>query len=263
MVGRRPWAFAVLVTGLYVFLLAPIAVVVPLSFSGDTYLTFPPASWSTRWYAAMLGNRELVGAFRTSVGLASLVTVLALATGVPAAYAVARGSFPGRHLLATLFTAPLLLPSVILGLAMLLTFSGWGLVGSYPGLVLAHLVLCTPYVVRIMTTALTTLPPGVEEAAATLGASPGVVFRKVTAPLLLPAVTASAVLSFLISFDEVVVSLFVTGPRLTTLPVAIFTYVDTRTDPLVAAVSVVLVAATLGGVVLIERTIGLRRAVSG
>lgn len=262
MVGRRPWLSRLLVAALYVFLLAPIAVVVPLSFSGDTYLAFPPETWSTRWYGAMLEHDGIVRAFRTSVGLASLVTVLALATGVPAAYAIARGSFPGRDVLATAFTAPLLLPSVILGLAMLLTFSGWGLVGSYPGLVLAHLVLCTPYVVRIMTTALSTLPPGVEEAAASLGASPAVVFRRVTLPLLLPAVTASAVLSFLISFDEVVVSLFVTGPRLTTLPVEIFNYVDTQTDPLVAAVSVVLVAATLVGVVLIERTVGLRRAVA-
>jgi putative spermidine/putrescine transport system permease protein len=263
MVGRRPWIGGAVVTALYAFLLAPIAIVVPLSFSGDTYLTFPPTSWSLRWYAAMLDHAGIVRAFWTSFALAATVTVLSLACGVPAAYAIARGRFPGRDLLATLFTAPLLLPSVILGVAILLTFSSWGLLGTYPGLVLAHLVLCTPYVVRIMTTALATLPPGVEEAAQSLGAPPAVVFRRVTAPLVAPAVVASAVLSFLISFDEVVVSLFVTGPRLTTLPVEIFTYVDTRTDPLIAAVSVVLVAATLSGVVLIERTVGLRRAVGG
>jgi putative spermidine/putrescine transport system permease protein len=261
MVGRRLHVFPLVVVALYVFLLAPIVVVVPLSFSGESYLAFPPVSWSTRWYRAMFTNAALVRAFWTSLGLAAVVTALALASGVPAAYAIARGRFPGRDLLATVFTAPLLVPSVILGLALLLTFSGWGLVGTYPGVVLAHLVLCTPYVVRIMTTALVTLPPGVEEAAATLGASPTVVFRRVTAPLLAPAVTASAALSFLVSFDEVVVSLFVTGPRLTTLPVAIFNYVDTRTDPLVAAVSVVLVVATLAGVVLIDRSVGLRRAV--
>jgi putative spermidine/putrescine transport system permease protein len=263
MVGERTRAFHWLVAALYVFLLAPIAIVVPLSFSGDTYLAFPPETWSARWYGAMLEHEGLVRAFRASLALASVVTVLSLACGIPAAYAVARGTFPGRDTLAALLTAPLLLPSVILGLAMLLTFSGWGLLGTYPGLVLAHLVLCTPYVVRIMATALATVPVGVEDAAATLGARPGVVFRRVTMPLVAPAVVASAALSFLISFDEVVVSLFVTGPRLTTLPVEIFNYVDTKTDPLIAAVSVVLVTATLGGVVLIERTIGLRRAVGG
>jgi putative spermidine/putrescine transport system permease protein len=261
MVGERRRAFAVVVAALYVFLLAPIVVVVPLSFSGDTYLAFPPSSWSTRWYQAMFDHAGLVRAFWTSLGIAAIVTALALAGGIPAAHALARGRFPGRDLLVTAFTAPLLMPSVILGLALLLAFSGWGLVGTYPGVVLAHLVLCAPYVVRVMTTALVTLPAGVEEAAATLGAPPAVVFRRVTAPLLAPAVLASAALSFLVSFDEVVVSLFVTGPRLTTLPVEIFNYVDTRTDPLVAAVSVVLVATTLAGVVLIDRTVGLRRAV--
>lgn len=263
MVGSSRVGIGALVIALYVFLLAPIAIVLPLSFSGDTYLSFPPASWSLRWYSALLSHDGLKDAFAVSVLLASVVTLLALVCGIPAAYALARGRFRGRDALLAFFTAPLLLPSVILGLALLLTFSSWGLLGSYPGLALAHLVLCTPYVVRIMTTALSTLPPGVEDAAATLGAAPAVVFRRVTLPLLLPAITASAVLSFLISFDEVVVSLFVTGPRLVTLPVEIFTYVDTRTDPLVAAVSVVLVAATLAGVVAIERAVGLRRAVGG
>lgn len=263
MVGTSRYGFGAVVIALYVFLLAPIAIVLPLSFSADTYLAFPPTAWSLRWYGALLSHDGLTGAFRVSLAIASVVTALALLCGVPAAYALARGTFRGRDGLLALFTAPLLLPSVILGLALLLTFSSWGLLGTYPGVVLAHLVLCTPYVVRIMTTALTTLPPGVEDAAATLGAAPGVVFRRVTLPLLLPAVTASAVLSFLISFDEVVVSLFVTGPRLTTLPVEIFNYVDTRTDPLIAAVSVVLVAGTLAGVVLIERAVGLRRAVGG
>jgi putative spermidine/putrescine transport system permease protein len=263
MVGASRYGFRAVVVALYVFLLAPIAIVLPLSFSADTYLAFPPTAWSLRWYGALLSHDGLIGAFRTSVALASVVTALALACGTPAAYALARGTFRGRDALLALFTAPLLLPSVILGLALLLTFSSWGLLGSYPGVVLAHLVLCTPYVVRIMTTALATLPPGVEDAAATLGAPPGLVFRRVTLPLLLPAVTASAVLSFLISFDEVVVSLFVTGPRLVTLPVEIFNYVDTRTDPLIAAVSVVLVTGTLAGVALIERAVGLRRAVGG
>lgn len=263
MVGASRYGFRAVVVALYGFLLAPIAIVVPLSFSADTYLTFPPTAWSLRWYGALLSHDGLIGAFRVSVALASIVTALALACGTPAAYALARGTFRGRDALLALFTAPLLLPSVILGLALLLTFSSWGVLGTYPGVVLAHLVLCTPYVVRIMATALATLPPGVEDAAATLGAAPGVVFRRITLPLLLPAVTASAVLSFLVSFDEVVVSLFVTGPRLTTLPVEIFNYVDTRTDPLIAAVSVVLVAGTLAGVALIERAVGLRRAVGG
>ncbi|MFN8058595.1 MAG: ABC transporter permease [Vicinamibacterales bacterium] len=263
MVGSSRVGFGCLVALLYAFLLAPILLVVPLSFSGDSYLAFPPSSWSTRWYEALLGHDAMIEAFWVSLGVASTVTGLSLVTGLPAAYALTRGTFPGRDATMTLVTAPLLLPSVILGLAILLAFSRWGLIGTYPGIVLAHLVLTTPYVVRIMSTALSTLPPSVEDAAATLGADPATVFRRVTLPLLVPAVSASAALCFLISFDEVVVSLFVTGPRIATLPVAIFTYVDTRTDPMIAAVSVVLVVGTLSGVVLIERTVGLSRALGG
>jgi putative spermidine/putrescine transport system permease protein len=261
MVGRSSIGFRTLIVGLYVFLLAPILIVLPLSFSGDPYLSFPPESWGMRWYREMLRHDGIIEAFGVSVGLAAVVTAGSLAAGVPAAYALGRYRFPGRDAVLTIFTAPLLLPSIVLGLAILLAFAGWGLLGTYQGLALAHLVITTPYVVRIMSTAFAHLPPSVEEAAATLGAPPGVVFRRVTLPLLLPALAASAALSFLISFDEVVVSLFVTGPRIATLPVAIFNYVDTRTDPMIAAVSVVLVAGTLAAVVAIEKTVGLSRAI--
>ena len=142
---------------------------------------------------------------------------------MPAAYALRRWRFPGRDALLSLFTAPLLLPSIVLGLAILLVFANAGLLGTYAGLVAAHLVVTTPYVMRIMTTAFATLPPSVEEAAAMLGAPPLTVFRRVTLPLLAPGFVASAALSFLISFDEVVISLFITGPRLKTLPVEILT----------------------------------------
>lgn len=234
-------------------------IVVPLSFSNDSYLVFPPQSWGVRWYAAMFSHDRLLQAFRVSLTIAAVVTVLSLAVGVPAAYALRRWRFPGRDALLSLFTAPLLLPSIVLGLAILLVFANAGLLGTYAGLVAAHLVVTTPYVMRIMTTAFATLPPSVEEAAAMLGAPPLTVFRRVTLPLLAPGFVASAALSFLISFDEVVISLFITGPRLKTLPVEIFDYVESRTDPMTAAVSVMLIVATLCIVFLIERTLGLSR----
>ena len=157
----------------------------------------------------------------------------------------------------SLFTAPLLLPSIVLGLAILLVFVPARLLGTYAGIIIAHLIVTTPSVVRIMTTAFSTIPPSVEDAAAMLGASPLTVFRRVTLPLMLPGLVASAALSFLLSLDEVVITLFITGPRLRTLPVEIFKYVESQTDPMIAAVSVVLVAATLVIIMLIERTLGL------
>jgi len=119
----------------------------------------------------------------------------------------------------------------------------------------------TPYVIRIMITAFSTLPPSVEEAATMLGASPFTVFRRITLPLMMPGLVASAALSFLLSFDEVVISLFITGPRMTTLPVEIFNYVESRTDPMTASISVVLIAATLLIIFVIERTLGLSRTI--
>lgn len=259
MIGKMSLPFKILVALLYLFLLAPILVVLPLSFSNDSFLTFPPESWGLRWYAAMFSHSGLINAFWVSLLIAVTVTVLGLLAGVPAALAIRRYEFRGRDLVLNLFTAPLLLPSIVLGLAILLVFVQARLLGTYAGLVIAHLIVTTPYVVRIMLTAFSTLPPSVEEAATMLGASPFTVFRRITLPLMMPGFVASAALSFLLSFDEVVISLFITGPRMRTLPVEIFDYVESRTDPMTAAISVVLVAATLLIIFLIERTLGLSR----
>ncbi|MGU3401129.1 ABC transporter permease [Brucellaceae bacterium D45D] len=261
MIGSTSLPFRILIGLLYLFLLAPILVVVPLSFSNDNYLTFPPQSWGVRWYVEMLNHDMLIQAFWISLGIACVVTVLSLLAGIPAAYAIRRYQFRGREALLNLFTAPLLLPSIVLGLAILLVFVRLELLGTFTGLVIAHLIVTTPYVIRIMITAFSTLPPSVEEAATMLGASPFTVFRRITLPLMMPGLVASAALSFLLSFDEVVISLFITGPRMTTLPVEIFNYVESRTDPMTAAISVVLIAATLLIILVIERTLGLSRTI--
>lgn len=261
MIGRLTFPFKALVACLYLFLLAPILIVLPLSFSNDSFLTFPPQSWGLRWYAAMFSHRGLVDALWVSLGVATTVTILGLIAGVPAAFAIRRYQFIGRDLVLNIFTAPLLLPSIVLGLAILLVFVQARLLGTYTGLVIAHLIVTTPYVIRIMLTAFSTLPPSVEEAATMLGASPFTVFRRITLPLMMPGFVASAALSFLLSFDEVVISLFITGPRMRTLPVEIFDYVESQTDPMTAAVSVVLVAATLLIIFLIERTLGLSKTI--
>lgn len=261
MIGKMSLPFLLLVLALYVFLLAPLLIVFPLSFSNDQFLTFPPESWGIKWYVEMFHHEGMIKAFRVSMVLAAIVTLISMAVGIPAAYAIKRFEFRGRDVLANLFTAPLLLPSIVLGLTILLVFVRWRLLSTYTGLTLAHLTVTTPYVIRIMMTSFSTLPPSVEEAATMLGASPLTVFRRVTLPLMMPGVVASAALSFLMSFDETVISLFITGPRLRTLPVAIFDYVESRTDPMTAAISVVLIAATLAIIIVIERTMGLGRTV--
>jgi putative spermidine/putrescine transport system permease protein len=184
---------------------------------------------------------------------------VALLVGLPAALAVARGHAP--PLVAVLLSAPLLLPTLVLGLALLMALQPLALVATWPGLVLAHLVVVLPFVVRIMTTSLAALPVELEAAAATLGATPLRAFWRITLPLALPGVIAAATLAFLVSFDEVVISLFLVGPRLTTLSVALFRYTESRTDPLVAAVAVTLIVMTGAVVFTVDRLVGFSRAV--
>lgn len=244
---------------LFLFLLAPVLLVFPISFSGEQILSFPPESWSFRWYAALANNSEMMSAFTTSLGLALVVTVLSLAIGIPAAYAIVRLKVAGSQIWYNLFTAPLLLPTIVLGLAILIIFASTGLLGTFTGLVIGHLVVTLPYALRVLAVSLGNLELACEEAASSLGAKPLTVVRRVTLPMMAPGIVATAVLAFLVSFDEVVITMFLAGPRLTTLPVALFHHVESQADPLVASVSVLLVLLTLAIVLIVDRTLGLTR----
>jgi putative spermidine/putrescine transport system permease protein len=246
----------------YALLLSPVFVVAAVSFSAGQFLSFPPPGLSTRWYAALFANAEIMSALATSVLLAAIVASLALLLALPAAYAIARLQFPGRRALSDLIAAPLLLPSLVLGLALLLALQPLKLVATWPGLVLAHLTLAVPFAVRILTTAIAAVPAELEAAARTLGASPFSAALRVTLPLSAPGMLAAGALCFLISFDETVISLFLVGPRLTTLPVELFRYTESRTDPLVAALSMLLIGVALAIVLLVDRAAGLTRTLS-
>ncbi|WP_372618552.1 ABC transporter permease [Falsiroseomonas sp.] len=257
---RPGWVLRLAAMAGYALLLAPALVVAVISFSAGDFLTFPPPGLSTRWYAALFSNGELMTALRNSAVLALLVASIALLAGIPAAYAIARLRFPGRDTIATLLVAPLLLPSLVLGLALLLALQPLKLAATWPGLVLAHSMVALPFAVRIMTTAFGAVPRDVEEAAWTLGATPFRAALRVTLPIAAPGALAAGALCFLVSFDETVISLFLVGPRLSTLPVEMFRYAETRTDPLVAALAMALIAVALVVVLLVERLVGFTRA---
>lgn len=259
-IHKTSWPMKFLVFVLFLYLLAPVILVFPISFSGDQVLRFPPTSWSTRWYTALFENSVMLRAFWTSVILASIVTVLSIAFAIPAAWVMTRLDFRGKDLLFNLFTAPLLLPTIVLGLAILIVFAGFGLLATMHGLVFAHLVVTLPYALRVLAVSLSTQDRSCEEAARTLGATPLTVFFRITLPMLAPGIVASAALCFLVSFDEVVITLFLTGPRISTLPVELYNYVFNQADPLVAAASVLLILLTLGVIMIVERAMGLGKA---
>ncbi|MFE4834538.1 ABC transporter permease [Arthrobacter sp. NPDC056691] len=256
------WLIRAGVTLIFLFLLAPILITVVISFSADNILKFPPTGWSFKWYATLFANRDFKGAFQVSLMVAGGASLLAAAVSIPAAMAIARGKFRGKTAVESFFLAPLLVPAIVVGLGLLLVFSPLGLKGTYQGLILANAGLVIPYVIRTTLLSLTTMDARCEEAAQTLGAPPLTVFRTVTLPLIIPGVLSGVVLAFLLTFDEAVVSLFLVSSRVRTLPIAMFDYVQTRTDPQLAAVSTLLIVLSLVIVVVIERIIGLRRVLT-
>jgi putative spermidine/putrescine transport system permease protein len=253
----------VLVAAVFLFLLGPVILVFPISFSADSIIGWPPSGWSLRWYEALLDERALIASLGNSLILAAVVGIISIVTGMMAAMALVRHRFAGRDLIMTFLTAPLLLPTIVLAFAMLVVFASQGWIGRWHGLILGHLLVTIPYTVRILATTLSTLPPNVEVAAASLGARPLVVTWRITMPLMARGMIAAGALAFLVSFDEVVISLFIVGPQLTTFPVALFRMVEERADPMVAAASVILIIATLLIAVTLERIVGLRRAMGG
>ncbi len=257
---RLPFTGMLIFQGLvYLYLLAPILIVIPVSFSEAAYLVFPPRGFSLRWYANFFSLRELTDALALSARLAVTVTVASITIGTMASFALVRYRFAGKDVLRTLFMSPMVLPGVVLGIGFLIFFSRTRLIYTFWSLFFAHLVVTLPYVIRTVSATLQGFPRVLEEAAASLGASPVAVFRSVTLPLVKPGVMAGAIFAFIVSFDELVISIFLTGPRLSTLPVQIYNYIEFTSDPTIAAISVILILLTTGAVALLERFVGFGR----
>lgn len=242
----------------YGFMLAPLLIVAVLSFTSADFLSFPPPGFSLRWYAALLRNGPILQAFQSSILLAAVVTAVTLCAGFPAALAIARRQVPAW--VAGALSLPLLLPTLVIGLALLMVLQPLGLLATWPGLALGHLAVVLPFAVRLLATSFSARPPDLEDAAGTLGAGPWRAFLFVTLPLSAPGVVAAATLSFLLSFDETVISLFLVGPRLTTLPVTLFHYAENRVDPLLAALAMTLIALSLLIVLTVDRLVGITRS---
>jgi len=236
------WVFACLVI---VFLVAPILVVMLVSFNDTTLFELPPPRWSLRWYATLLASREWQEAFFLSVWVAAAVTVLALMLGVPAGYALARGQFFGRRLLEFVLISPMVVPVIVLALGLYALFARLGLIGRPAGLVLAHAVLALPVVIVIVGAAFRRADVSVELAARACGASFVRAFWSVLLPSVRPALISAGAFAFLTSFDEVVLALFLGGPGATTLPKRIWEAVKFELDPTLTAISTLLILLTL------------------
>jgi putative spermidine/putrescine transport system permease protein len=259
---RRSFAlvFGLLGALAILLLLAPTVIVLVTSFTSGYSLKFPPSGYSTRWYLALwTESPEILQAFRLSLEVAAIATCVSAVMAVAAALALARRREPWARLFESAFLSPLMLPALAIGLALLMLFNLAGTGLSFATLVAGHIVITAPYIFRTTTASLVQLDPSLLESARSLGASPVYVFRSVTLPLILPGVAAGAFIAFMYSFDNVAVSLFLSDARSELLPIRMWHIIESNLDVRAAAVSGVLIAATLVLMTVMERVAGISR----
>jgi putative spermidine/putrescine transport system permease protein len=228
-----------------IFLVAPTLIVIAMSFGSSRFLTFPPTDLSLQWYRNFFESDDWRTPTITSLKVAALTAVTATVLGTMGALGVVRGRFPGRRLVQAVFVAPLIVPVVVVGIGVFLVFTRWHLTGSILGLVVGHTVLAIPFVVVTVGASLQGVDPVYERAAASLGAGPLMTFARITLPLILPGVLIGALFAFAISFDEVVVAIFLTSPTVHTLPVQMWSTIRDNIDPTMAAITTMLLGFTL------------------
>lgn len=243
-----PWGrllHRVFVTLVYAFMLSPLFFVVWLSFFKDAILYFPPSGYTIEWYQKAVSTPAFINGFLTSLQVAALASVIGVILGVMAALGIIRYRFKGNKPVNTLLLSPLLIPGIVSGVAIYLAylqlenFLDMDIVGTYGGLVIAHICLTIPWTVRLVSASMEGLDPSIEEAARNLGASSFVAFIRVTLPMLRPAIVAASLFSFIVSFENLELSLSLVGPGRTTLPIAIMQYLEFNLDPTIAAVSAI------------------------
>jgi putative spermidine/putrescine transport system permease protein len=247
------WVIAVAVC---IFLLVPIIFIIALSFGSSKWLAFTPPAWTLRWYQDLATDPRWLTAALTSLKIGFLVTICSVLLGVTASLAVIRGRFPGRQFLRGLFLTPMVLPVVVFAVATYLLFLRVGLGGTLVGFVIAHTVLAFPFAFITISTSLERFDKSIEDAAVLCGAPPIVAFLKITVPSIRLGLLSAALFSFLISWDEVVVAIFMASPELQTLPVLIWAALRQELSPTIAAASSILVLITL---VLMMMIAALRR----
>ena len=235
-----------LIAGLALFyLIMPILVVVPLSFSSASYLSFPPPGFSLRWYRNFFTRADWLSSAWLSVWVGLAVTVLATTLGTPAAVALVRGRFSGKRLINAVILSPLIVPGIIVAIGIYFFYARLGFVGNPVALVLAHTCLAVPFVVINVSATLYGFDEQLEYAAMSLGANPWGAFRQVTLPLIRPGVLAGALFAFVTSFDELVVALFMSGSGAVTLPRRMWDDVHYQIEPTIAAVSTLTIVLTV------------------
>ncbi len=250
----RTWyyGFRVICALVFFFLIAPILVIIPLSFNAEPYFTFNeamlslnPDAFSIRWYEDIINNQQWLHSIKNSIIVAIFATALSSFLGTLAALGLSRQEMPYRTVIMSLLISPMIVPLIITAAGMYFFYSQVGLAQTYLGLILAHTALGTPFVVITVTATLVGFDHLLTRAAASLGADPVTVFRKITVPLITPGVISGALFAFITSFDEVVVVLFLAGFEQRTIPRQMWAGIREQISPTILAVATVLVVFSI------------------
>lgn len=241
-------------------LLAPMVVLLVMSFSSADFVIFPPPGFSLKWYEKFFQMSDFLNAFVTSFEVAIAASIGATALGVPAAYALARYRFPGRGVLRAIFLSPLMFPQIIVGVGLLQLYTWLGAANTVVGLIMAHIVAVLPYVIRTVGAALSTVHRNVEEAAADLGANQLAVLALVVVPMIKGGVLAGALFALIMSWINVEISIFISTTGTYTLPVLLYNYMEYSLTPIVVVAAAVSILVAVALVAIIDRFIGLSSA---
>lgn len=262
-IARRSAVFIV-----YAAMLLPLLTILWLSFFAQPMMTFPPEGYSLKWYANAWNKPQFANSFVLSLQLAAISAFLGVGIGTMAAYAIDRGNFRGRKALAGLLLSPLAFPGVVLGTGIYVFFV-WidnsfdlQVVASFPGLVAAHALLAIPWTVRLVSASLAGMGRSPEEAAANLGAGPVTVFLRVTLPSMRSGIVAATVFSFIASFENLEMTMMLSGPGYATLPVEMLGYLNFNMDPTLAAVGTVQIVLIAVLLLIADRFVSLSRVTS-
>jgi putative spermidine/putrescine transport system permease protein len=245
MTERISLPLKLLAGAIFLFLLAPSLVVIPMSFSDSREIMFPPRGFSLMLYREYFAGPEWVAATIESTIVAIGATVLSLAAGVPVAYAIARSRLASVRIIRALVLMPMLVPTIVFSLGLYLYFARIGISGSTLAMILGHAVHNLPFVTVVAIAGLRQVNPNIETAAQVLGASTLRIFFSVVVPIIRPSIIAAGLFSFLISFDEVVIAWFLGSPRAMTLPIKMYSSIQWEVSPVLAAISTLLTVLSL------------------
>ena len=256
--GRADAALHACAGAVFFFLILPTFVVVPISLSAGDFLAFPPPGWSFRWYASYFGQPPWLHATLLSFQVAAITMLVSTVLGTLAAYGVLRGQLRRRSLVVSLVVSPIIVPPIVIGVAIYGLLAQWDLIGRFLGLVIGHCIGSIAYVMVIVSATLVGFDRSLERAAMSLGAGPLLTFRRVTFPLIRAGVISGAVFAFIHSFDEVIITMFISGVHVQTLPLKMWEDIRNQIDPTIAAVSSMLVLLPVVWLVVTEVTRGAR-----